>query len=101
MRRMLIATAIFAYAALPAAAKLASEPPEPLVRDALDAPYGRVMLARLANAAEKTADAACRRERGLNASAVEAGLRDVMTRYGVRIAKLVSETYDEDATARA
>lgn len=101
MRRILIATALLAYAAVPAAAQLANEPPEILVRDALDAPYGRAMLARFAAAAEKSADTVCRRERGLDAAAVAAGLREVMTRYGVRIATLVNESHDEEATAKA
>ncbi|MBR1192684.1 hypothetical protein [Bradyrhizobium sp. AUGA SZCCT0160] len=101
MRRFLLATAMLAYAILPAAALLANEPPDTLVRDALDAPYGRAMLARFAAAVEKTAEAACRRERGLNSPALAAGVRDVLVRYGVRLATLVNGSHDEGAAAKA
>jgi hypothetical protein len=101
MRRILLAAALLVCAAVPAAAQLANEPPETLVRDALDAPYGRAMLARFAAAAEKTADVACRRERGLDAAAVAAGLRDVMERYAMRMATGLNESHDEEATAKA
>jgi hypothetical protein len=99
MRRIVLVAALLVFAALPAAALISDAPPATLVRDALDAPYGRAMLARFAAAAEKTADAACRRARGLDAAAVAAGLRDVMERYGVRMMTLVEDAHDRAAAA--
>jgi hypothetical protein len=101
MRRILLATALLACAALPTAAGLAKEAPETVVRDALDAPYGRAMLARLVAAAEKAADPACRRERGLEGAALAGGLRSFMERYAIRLVTRVNEIYDEEATAKA
>lgn len=89
-----LAFASHAFAQLPHTFPV--EQPETIIRDALELPYSRDVLAEFAASVEKSADPVCLREKQLDTTKITAAGRDLVARYGVKILNMAVEHVDQD-----
>lgn len=79
-------------------------PPEPVskvVRDALELPYGKALLASFVQAVTKTADPACLQSRKLDPDKLAIRSRDVFQRHGTAMLEMFAALVDKKAAAKA
>ena len=70
------------------------EPPGPFVREALELPYARAILAEFAKTVAQTADAACLRSKSLDAAKLAERGRDILQRYGTQSMETIIGNFD-------
>jgi hypothetical protein len=97
----LLALTIALAAALPARAQgplgLFPEPPDEVVREALDSAYARALLATFAASVRRHGDPSCLQAKALDDEALVAGGRALWQRHGVRMLQLLDENFDHAA----
>ena len=79
-----------ARAQLPLALESAPE----FVREALDHPYGRALIAEFTNAVIESADAGCLSQKRLDTAALDERGRDLFQRYGTRTMSMLQQNID-------
>src|SRR5262245_49115350 len=101
LARPLLAFALVLAAALPALAQgplgLWPEPPDALVRDALETPYAQVLLGTFAAEIRKNGDSSCLTAKALDDAALVARGRALLQHHGVRMIKVLDENFDRSA----
>jgi len=82
------------------------EPPAQVMRESLDMPFARVLMAEFAKSVEKHADPACLRSKNLDATALSERGRDLFERWGTKsmealIGAFDAKRYEEKIAERA
>jgi hypothetical protein len=108
-RRLAFAVLLLGLGAASAPAQLLQfpvEPPAPLMRESLETPFARVLLAEFAKSVQKKAGSACLRSKGLDAAKLAERGRDLFERWGTKgmetlIGAFDIKRYEEKIAERA
>ena len=87
MRRLALAVLLVGLGAAGARAQLLQfpiEPPAPFMRESLQTPFARVLLAEFARSVQKKADPVCLQSKGLDAAKLAERGRDLFERWGTK-----------------
>jgi len=87
LRRLAFAVLLVGLGATGAPAQLLQfpvEPPAPFMRESLDTPFARVLMAEFAKSVQKKADSACLQSKGLDAVKLAEHGRDLLERWGAK-----------------
>ena len=78
-----------------------AEPPEKLFAEALQAPYGQALAKRFATAVRKAGDPACLQAKALEDAVLAVRGQALWQRYGLRMTRLIEESFNRAAYQRA